>query len=68
MPGFLMGLLQFGWLGVNAYFSSLALASVASAAGPGLEYRFKAQDGVEFKWRDGKVEKLERQAQARVRA
>jgi len=26
MPGFLMGLLQFGWLGVNAYFSSLALA------------------------------------------
>jgi cytosine permease len=28
MPGFLMGLLQFGWLGVNTYFSSLALASV----------------------------------------
>jgi len=26
MPGFLMGLLQFGWLGVNIYFSSLALA------------------------------------------
>jgi cytosine permease len=26
MPGFLMGALQFGWLGVNAYFSSLALA------------------------------------------
>lgn len=26
MPGFLMGLLQFGWLGVNAYSSSLALA------------------------------------------
>jgi len=26
MPGFLMGILQFGWLGVNAYFSSLALA------------------------------------------
>ena len=26
MPGFLMGVLQFGWLGVNAYFSSLALA------------------------------------------
>jgi cytosine permease len=25
MPGFLMGVLQFGWLGVNAYFSSLAL-------------------------------------------
>jgi len=26
MPGFLMGLLQFGWLGVNAYSSSIALA------------------------------------------
>jgi cytosine permease len=26
MPGFLMGLLQFGWLGVNTYFSSQALA------------------------------------------
>lgn len=26
MPGFLMGALQFGWLGVNAYFSSLALS------------------------------------------
>ncbi len=26
MPGFMMGVLQFGWLGVNAYFSSLALA------------------------------------------
>jgi hypothetical protein len=38
-----------------------ALTSIASAAGPGLEYRFKAQDGAEFKWRDGKVEKLERQ-------
>ncbi len=26
MPGFLMGVLQFGWLGVNAYASSMALA------------------------------------------
>jgi cytosine permease len=26
MPGFMMGVLQFGWLGVNAYFSSQALA------------------------------------------
>lgn len=26
MPGFLMGVLQFGWLGVNAYFSAQALA------------------------------------------
>ncbi len=25
MPGFLMGVLQFGWLGVNTYFSSLAV-------------------------------------------
>jgi cytosine/uracil/thiamine/allantoin permease len=28
MPGFMMGLLQFGWLGVNIYFSALALADV----------------------------------------
>jgi cytosine permease len=28
MPGFLMGVLQFGWLGVNIYFSSLALRNV----------------------------------------
>ena len=28
LPGFLMGVLQFGWLGVNVYFSSLALAAV----------------------------------------
>jgi cytosine permease len=28
MPGFLMGVLQFGWLGVNIYFSSLALAAM----------------------------------------
>lgn len=27
MPGFLMGLLQFGWLAVNAYFAGLLLAS-----------------------------------------
>jgi len=27
LPGFLMGVLQFGWLGVNIYFSSLALAA-----------------------------------------
>jgi cytosine permease len=26
LPGFLMGVLQFGWLGVNAYFSSVLLA------------------------------------------
>jgi purine-cytosine permease-like protein len=28
MPGFLMGILQFGWVGVNVCFSSLALAEV----------------------------------------
>ncbi|HPC59221.1 MAG TPA: cytosine permease [Verrucomicrobiota bacterium] len=28
MPGFLMGVLQFGWLGVNIYFSSLALSAM----------------------------------------
>ncbi len=28
MPGFLMGVLQFGWLGVNTYFSSLALSEI----------------------------------------
>lgn len=27
MPGFLMGVLQFGWLGVNSYFASKAIAS-----------------------------------------
>ena len=27
MPGFLMGVLQFGWLGVNIYFSSTALGA-----------------------------------------
>ncbi|MBN1806905.1 MAG: cytosine permease [Sedimentisphaerales bacterium] len=26
MPGFMMGVLQFGWLGVNSYFASQALA------------------------------------------
>jgi cytosine permease len=28
MPGFLMGVLQFGWLGVSSYFSGVALAQV----------------------------------------
>ena len=27
LPGFLMGLLQFGWLGVNVYFSAMALGA-----------------------------------------
>ncbi|MFO1501824.1 MAG: hypothetical protein U1G07_26185 [Verrucomicrobiota bacterium] len=36
MPGFLMGLLQFGWLGVNTWGSSSALASGFGA--PGLYY------------------------------
>ncbi len=28
MPGFLMGILQFGWVGVNVYFSSQALSAM----------------------------------------
>ena len=28
MPGFLMGLLQFGWVGVNVFFSAQALSAV----------------------------------------
>ena len=28
MPGFLMGVLQFGWVGVNVYFSSQALSAM----------------------------------------
>jgi len=28
MPGFLMGVLQFGWLGVNIYFSALAIFAI----------------------------------------
>ncbi|MBM3888183.1 MAG: cytosine permease [Verrucomicrobia bacterium] len=28
MPGFLMGVLQFGWLGVNTYFAALALSAM----------------------------------------
>ena len=39
----------------------LALVGAAEAASPSLEYRFKVLDGVDFKWRDGKVEKLERE-------
>jgi hypothetical protein len=46
---------------VCAVIGLLALAGGASAADVRLEYRFKAPDGVEFKWRDGKVEKLDRQ-------
>ncbi|NGO37859.1 cytosine permease [Limisphaera ngatamarikiensis] len=30
MPGFLMGVLQFGWLGVNAFFSSMLLYNTFS--------------------------------------
>jgi hypothetical protein len=44
-----------------AFVGGLALTGTAAAAEPGLEYRFKSQDGVEFKWRDGRVEKLDRQ-------
>jgi cytosine permease len=34
MPGFLMGLLQFGWLGVNIYFSSLAINAMIPIPAP----------------------------------
>ena len=34
MPGFIMGVLQFGWLGVNIYFSSLALNAMLGLAHP----------------------------------
>lgn len=31
MPGFLMGVLQFGWLAVNIYFSAMALSAMLGA-------------------------------------
>ena len=34
MPGFLMGLLQFGWLGVNAYFAGILLCQPFGDVGP----------------------------------
>jgi cytosine permease len=34
MPGFLMGLLQFGWLGVNAYFAGVLLCQPFGDIGP----------------------------------
>ncbi|HPA17071.1 MAG TPA: cytosine permease [Verrucomicrobiae bacterium] len=39
LPGFLMGLLQFGWLGVNIFFSSMALGTFfgLSADGSGVK-------------------------------
>jgi hypothetical protein len=39
----------------------LALSSTEGNAGPGLEYRFKTPDGVEFNWGDGRIERLESQ-------
>lgn len=36
MPGFLMGVLQFGWLGVNIYFSSLALNEMIGLGSPAI--------------------------------
>jgi len=43
MPGFLMGVLQFGWLGVNAYFASVALAPLFGGSGA-------AQQGIAVVW------------------
>jgi cytosine permease len=37
MPGFLMGVLQFGWLGVNAYFSAQALSSLVGGNPVGIK-------------------------------
>lgn len=34
MPGFIMGVLQFGWLGVNIYFSSLGLNALIGMKNP----------------------------------
>ncbi len=34
MPGFLMGVLQFGWLGVNAYFAGILLCQPFGDIGP----------------------------------
>lgn len=44
------------WLLISA--TALALSSTEGNAGPCIEYRFKVPDGVAFKWRDGKVERL----------
>jgi len=45
MPGFLMGLLQFGWLGVNAYFASMALSPLFGAEPGGA-----VQKGIAVVW------------------
>jgi cytosine permease len=37
MPGFLMGVLQFGWLGVNAYFSAQALSPLVGDSAVGVK-------------------------------
>jgi cytosine permease len=37
MPGFLMGVLQFGWLGVNAYFSAKALSPLVGDSAVGVQ-------------------------------
>ena len=36
LPGFLMGVLQFGWLGVNVYFSSMMLGEFFGLAATGV--------------------------------
>lgn len=42
MPGFLMGVLQFGWLGVNIYFSALAIFAIDPGSLVGSAVPFKA--------------------------
>jgi cytosine permease len=39
IPGFLMGILQFGWMGVNAYFSALLLVAPLGYAPLSLPHR-----------------------------
>lgn len=42
LPGFLMGVLQFGWLGVNTYFASLALNGISPGSLEGRAVPFPA--------------------------
>ncbi|HEX2973692.1 MAG TPA: hypothetical protein VHP11_15260, partial [Tepidisphaeraceae bacterium] len=42
MPGFLMGLLQFGWLAVNIFFSSLAILNIDPGSLAGKAVPFNA--------------------------
>lgn len=45
MPGFLMGVLQFGWLAVNAYFSGALLSGAM-----GMEFNSPVHMGISIAW------------------